>query len=93
MRQAHGCTKSIDPAQRKMPRELARDNLSPHNAAGIAAQRRTASCLTRRPSYKSSSVRVWLGPVGLLGAGLPDGNAETVAGSALAAVVIATSPG
>ena len=35
-----------------MPRELARDNLSPHNAAVIAAQSRTASCLTPRPSYK-----------------------------------------
>ena len=38
-----------------MPRELARDNLSLHNAAVIAAQRRTASCLTPRPSYKGIS--------------------------------------
>src|SRR5215813_264236 len=42
-----------------MPRELARDDLSPHNAAVIAAQRRTASRLTPRPSYKSFSTFNW----------------------------------
>jgi len=59
MRQAHGCTESIDPAQWKMSREPARCDLCSLVRSLLPRKKRPPSGLTLRPSYKSFSTFNW----------------------------------